>query len=107
MTSFNNYSEEQIQKILQNYKNKRDRENKYYHDVTKNSDDFKIKNRQRAKSHYDNVGKDMKKESYQKNKELLSAKSLYNYYKKRDNLDVFKEKHKSKFDILLEANIIN
>ena len=33
MTSFNNYSEEQIQKILQNYKNKRDRENKYYHDV--------------------------------------------------------------------------
>ena len=107
MTSFNNYSEEQIQKILQNYKNKRDRENKYYHDVTKNSDDFKIKNRQRAKAHYDNVGKDMKKESYQKNKELLSAKSLYNYYKKNDNLDVFKEKHKSKFDILLEANIIN
>ena len=107
MTSFNNYSEEQIQKILQNYKNKRDRENKYYHDVTKNSEDFKIKNRQRAKTHYDNVGKDMKKESYQKNKELLSAKSLYNYYKKRDNLDVFKEKHKSKLDILLEANIIN
>ena len=107
METFNNYSEEQIQKILQNYKNKRDRENKYYHDVTKNSEDFKIKNRQRAKTHYDNVGKDMKKESYQKNKELLSAKSLYNYYKKRDNLDVFKEKHKSKFDILLEANIIN
>ena len=107
MSSFTNYSEEQIQKILQNHKKKRDRENKYYHDVTKNSEDFKIKNRQRAKTHYDNVGKDMKKESYQKNKELLSAKSLYNYYKKRDNLDVFKEKHKSKFDILLEANIIN
>ena len=100
MTSFNNYSEEQIQKILQNYKNKRDRENKYYQNVTKNNDDFKIKNRQRAKTHYDRVGKDMKKESYQKNKELLSAKSLYNYYQKRNNIDSFN-------NMLLEATLIN
>tara|TARA_R110000764_G_scaffold38795_4_gene86339 strand:+ start:810 stop:1130 length:321 start_codon:yes stop_codon:yes gene_type:complete len=106
MSSFTNYSEEQIQKILQNHKKKRDRENKYYHDVTKNSDDFKIKNRQRAKTHYDNKGKDMKKENYQKNKDLLSAKSLYNYYKKRDNIDSFKEKHASKYIMLLESNVI-
>tara|TARA_R110002050_G_scaffold22928_2_gene62318 strand:+ start:5054 stop:5377 length:324 start_codon:yes stop_codon:yes gene_type:complete len=107
METFNNYSEEQIQKILQNYKNKRDRENKYYHDVTKNSEDFKIKNRQRAKAHYETVGKDMKKASYQKNKELLSAKALYNYYKRNEKIDVFKEKHQSKYILLLESTIIN
>ena len=48
----------------------------------------------------------MKKENYQKNKDLLSAKSLYNYYKKRDNIDSFKEKHASKYIMLLESNVI-
>tara|TARA_R110000796_G_scaffold186953_1_gene303886 strand:+ start:76 stop:399 length:324 start_codon:yes stop_codon:yes gene_type:complete len=107
MTSFNNYSEEQIQRILQNYKNKRDRENKYYHDVTKNKEEFKIKNRQRAKAHYEKVGKNMKKESYQNNKELLSAKALYNYYKRNENIDIFKDKHQSRYILLLESKLIN
>ena len=43
----------QIANILVNYKNKREREHKYYHDVTKHKEEFKIKNRQRAKAHYD------------------------------------------------------
>ena len=49
----------------------------------------------------------MKKESYQNNKELLSAKALYNYYKKNENIEVFKEKHQSKYIILLESKLIN
>jgi hypothetical protein len=107
MTTFNNYSEEQINKILTNYKNKRDRENKYYHDVTKNSEDFKIKNRERAKAHYHNKGKDMKKDRYEENKELLRVKSLYNYYKKKDNIEGFKEKHFDKYQLLLNSTVIN
>tara|TARA_R110000744_G_scaffold73219_1_gene146663 strand:+ start:56 stop:367 length:312 start_codon:yes stop_codon:yes gene_type:complete len=98
MTS--NYSEEQIQKILLNYKKKRDRENKYYQEVTKHNEDFKAKNRERAKSHYDRVGKDMKKDGYEKNKDIRKAKSLYNYYKKNDKIDMFIEKHKEKHDLI-------
>jgi len=47
-------TDEQINRILTNYKNKRIRENKYYHEVSKNDEEFKIKNRERAKNHYNN-----------------------------------------------------
>ena len=95
-----NYSDEQINKILLTYKNKRERENKYYHDVTKHNEDSKMKNRERAKAHYDRVGKDMKKDNYENNKEMRKAKALYNYYKKNDKIDLFKEKHKEKHDLI-------
>ena len=98
---------EQIERILSNYKNKRQRENKYYHDVTKNKEEFKLKNRQRAKAHYENGYKDKKKEKYQINKELLKSKSLFNYYRKNDKLDIFKEKHEEKYKMLIDKGFIN
>lgn len=97
---------EQIARILTNYKNKRIRENKYYHEVSKNNEDFKKKNRERAKNHYENGYKEKKKENYNQNKELLKNKSLYNYYKKKDKIDVFKEKHSEKFQYLVEKGFI-
>jgi hypothetical protein len=99
-------SAEQIARILTNYKNKRIRENKYYHEVTKNKEEFKIKNRTRAKAHYHNGYKDKKRENYSNNKDVLQMKSLYNYYKKTDKLDIFKEKHEDKFNILNEKGLI-
>jgi hypothetical protein len=99
-------SPEQIDKILANYKKKRERENKYYHDVSKNNEEYKFKNRERAKAHYDKAGKDMKKEKYESNKQILQIKSLFNYYKKNDKIDVFKEKHEEKYNILVEKGII-
>jgi catalase len=95
-------TESQIEKILTDYKKKRERENKYYHEVSKHSEEFKEKNRERAKNHYHNKGKDMKSNQYQDNKEFVKARSLYNYYKKRDKLDVFKEKHEEKCKILID-----
>lgn len=97
---------EQIERILNNYKAKRERENKYYHEVQKNNEEFKIKNRQRAKNHYEK-NKDKKKEKYEKNKIYLQAKALFNYYKKRDNLDIFKSKHEDKYNLLIEHNFID
>ena len=99
-------SPEQIDKILANYKKKRERENKYYHEVSKDNEEYKIKNRERAKAHYHKSGKDMKKEKYESNKEILQIKSLFNYYKKTDKLDVFKEKHQDKYNILIDKGII-
>ena len=97
---------EQIAKVLTNYKNKRIRENNYYHNVTKDKDEFKIKNRERAKAHYNNGYKDKKKENYANNRDLIKTKSLYNYYKKKDNIDKFKEKHQDKYDMLVEKGVI-
>ena len=95
-------TEKQIEKVLADYKKKRERENKYYHEVSKHSEEFKLKNRERAKNHYHKKGKDMKKNQYQDNKEFVKARSLYTYYKKNNNLEKFKEKHESKCKILIE-----
>lgn len=97
---------EQIARVLTNYKNKRIRENKYYHEVTKNKEDFKIKNRERAKAHYHNGYKEKKRENYSNNKDVLQMKSLYNYYKRNDKIDIFKEKHEDKFKMLSEKGLI-
>lgn len=96
----------QIARVLTNYKNKRIRENNYYHNVTKDKEEFKIKNRERAKAHYNNGYKDKKKENYANNRDLIKTKSLYNYYKKTDNIDKFKEKHQDKYDMLVEKGVI-
>jgi len=97
---------EQIARLLTNYKNKRIRENKYYHEVTKNKEEFKIKNRERAKAHYHNGYKEKKRENYSNNKDVLQMKSLYNYYKRKDKIDIFKEKHEDKFKMLSEKGLI-
>jgi hypothetical protein len=42
------------------------------------------------------------------NKEILKTKSyLYNYYKRNDKVEVFKEKHEEKFKMLCEKGIID
>ena len=98
---------EQIARVLTNYKNKRIRENKYYHEVTKNKEEFKIKNRERAKAHYDNGYKEKKRDNYTNNKDIIKNKALYNYYKRNDKIEVFKEKHEDKFKMLSEKGLIN
>lgn len=95
-------TESQIAKVLIDYKKKREKENKYYHEVSKHNEEFKMKNRERAKNHYHSKGKEMKSEVYQANKEFAKARSLYNYYKKKDKIDSFKEKHDDKCKILIE-----
>ena len=97
---------DQIARILINYKNKRERENKYYHDVLKNSEEYKIKNRERAKEHYNNGYKEKKKQNYEANKEFIKYKSLYNYYKRNDKIDIFKDKHIDKYNFLIEKGYI-
>ncbi len=100
-----NLTDQQIQNILESYKKKRMKENAYYHEVSKNKDDFKIKNRARAKEHYEK-NKDKKKEKYNNNKELISAKNLYKYYQNRNRIETFEEKHPEKMELLRENNFI-
>ena len=95
---------EQIEKILNNYKAKKEREHKYYHAVKKTDENFIQKNRERAKAHYSN-NKHVKKEKYEADKDYLRAKSLYNYYKKQGTLEKFSEKHPEKDKMIKQRGV--
>ena len=73
--------------------------------MIKDNEDFKIKNRERAKNHYNN-NKEIKLQKYQDNKEVMNAKSTYYYYKKNNKLDIFKEKKMDKYELLQSINFI-
>jgi hypothetical protein len=98
------YSEEHIKNILNQYQRKREKEKERYERI-KDTEEFKTQNRQRARNHYQ-VNKDKKKEKYDTNKEFMNARSSYYYYKKKEQLDLFKEKYPNKVNILMENNII-
>ena len=97
-------TELEINKIVENYKKQKLREKSKYESI-KDDDNFKIKNRERARLHYQN-NKDKKKKKYQDNKDLLNAKSLLQYYKYNDKVNIFIDKHSDKIDILKNNGII-
>jgi len=97
------YSEEHIKNILNQYQRKREKEKERYERI-KDTEEFKTQNRERARNHY-HINKDKKKEKYDNNKEFMNARSSYYYYKKRDKLELFKEKYPNKVNILMENNI--
>ena len=98
-----NYDDEKVQHILKLYKQTREKQKEKYQ-LIKDTEEFKTQNRQRARNHYQ-VNKDKKKEKYDTNKEFMNARSSYYYYKKRDKLELFKEKYPNKVNILMENNI--
>lgn len=98
-------SEAQIQKILEAYKNKREREKERYEQI-KDTEEFKNYNRNKAKLHYEN-NKDKYKEKYKNKKELMKARNSYYYYKKKDDMKTFQEKHPERYELLLIGGYFN
>jgi hypothetical protein len=99
------YTEDEIQHILKLYKQTKDKRRAYY-DKIKDTEEFKTKNRAKAKEHY-HENKELKKNAYIQNKELIKARSSYNYYKKRDRIDDFKEKYPDRYEKLVHVNYIS
>jgi len=97
------FDDDQINKILNQYKKTRERERKYYHEVKKNNEDFVNKNRERARNHYQE-NKEKKKEEYDNKKDFYKCKSLFYYYKRNDKKDIFMEKFPEKVEILNQNN---
>ena len=97
-------TDERIHKILMQYENKRKKEKERYERI-KDTEDFKNQNRDRARNHYQN-NKEMKKDKYNKNKEYLTARSSYYYYKNSNRIEDFKNKFPEKVKILMENNLI-
>lgn len=97
MTSFD-YNEEQLNKIINSYKNKREKEKERYERI-KDTEEYKEQNRERARIHYEKY-KEEKKEHYNNNKEFFQARNSYYYYRKRNNLKKFAEKFPERVELL-------
>ena len=99
------YNEDQTKHIIELYKKSRIRDKAKYQ-TNKLKEGFLETNRARAKAHYE-ANKEVKANRYQNNKPLLNAKSLYNYYNKNENLDIFKIKNKKKYNLLIDHGLIS
>ena len=93
------YNNDKIIKIIDMYKKSRERDKKKYE---KKKDDpiFKQENRNRAKAHYDSYYKNVKKCSYDNNKDFLKNRSLLNYYKANNRVNEFITKYPDKVKCL-------
>ena len=98
-------NEESINKIVESYKKKREKEYKNYHEKLKIDPDFRAKNRENAKNNYIK-NKDKIKDKYLNNCDICKAKSSYYYYKKNHDVDKFKLRQKDKYDLLKEKGFI-
>ena len=98
------FTEDKINHIVELYKKSRIRDKAKYQ-KNKQKEGFIEENRARAKAHY-TANKEIKATKYKDNKEVLNAKSLYNYYVKNNKVDIFKEKHKLKFNLLQTQGLL-
>ena len=85
------YDNERVTKILSQYKNNIAKNHERYLKY-KQDPEFVEQNKLRSRAHYE-ATKEAKKEKYEKNKQFLNYKSLYNYYRIRERIDDFKEKY--------------
>lgn len=90
--------EQLIQKALQQYKNNLLKYKETYA-RRRLDENFMEANRERARNYYLN-NPHKKKEYYETNKEKTKCKSMYNYYKKMDKVDVFKSKYPERYILL-------
>jgi len=98
------FDEIQINKILSDYKNRRIRDRIRYETI-KDDEEFKLKNRERAKLHYEK-NKDKRKEKYIENNDLMKARNSYYYYKKNDKLDILQSKYPERYKLLVDNGYI-
>ena len=95
-----NYTTEEIQRVLKAYANKRQRE-KEHCDKIKDTQEFKMKNREHVKQWY-HKNKEIRKQLYENNKDIVLARASYNYYFKLNRVEEFKVKYPEKYKILQE-----
>lgn len=98
------FSDNDIQHILKLYKQRREKDKEKY-DKIKDNEEFKLKNRERAKKHY-HENKELKQKTYLNDKEFIKCRNNYNYYKKLDRIDDFKNKYPDRYMLLIDRNYI-
>ena len=98
-------NEAEINRVINQYKKKKEKEYNNYHDKNKLDTDYMQKNKERARNHY-NLNKEKRKEWYGQNKDLVKARSSYYYYLKNNKIDTFKVKFPHHVEVLKKYNII-
>jgi len=95
----NIYDDDKINKIITLYKKRVERDRIKY-EKKKNDPVFIEQNRSRAKAHYEAHYKEVKKQNYNKNKDVVKAKSLFYYYRRNDRVDEFISKYPDKVELM-------
>tara|TARA_Y100001972_G_scaffold126888_1_gene181977 strand:+ start:774 stop:1172 length:399 start_codon:yes stop_codon:yes gene_type:complete len=93
------YTDEKIKSIINQYKKKRDRENKKYHEELKHDEEWKQMNNEKSKQYYKN-NKEAVKKKYITNQEYIKIRNLYRYYLREERVNDFKNKHAEKYAYL-------
>tara|TARA_R110000737_G_scaffold55487_4_gene78641 strand:- start:424 stop:738 length:315 start_codon:yes stop_codon:yes gene_type:complete len=99
------YTEDKTKHILELYKKSRIRDKAKYQQ-NKLKEGFNEKNRERANAHY-KANKEIKTTKYKDNRDVLNAKSLYNYYNRNDKVELFKTKHVNKYNLLITQGLLS
>jgi len=94
------YTDEKITSILNQYKKKREREIKKYHEELKTDPEWREKNKENSKKYYE-LNKDKYKKKYKDKEAHLRIKNLYQYYLRNNKVNDFKSKHKDKYSYLI------
>ena len=97
-------NDEKILSILQSYKEKRKYDKDYYHTKLKVSEDFKVKNRQRAKD-WISLNKERHKKNCMKHNDTRALRNKLNYYRKLNEVDKFKNKFPQDWERVLQLNL--
>ncbi len=98
-------SETEIKHILSLYKSQRLKDKMRYEKV-KDNEDFKVKNRLRAKAHYEKT-KEVRRDRYSDNRDLQIAKNSYYYYKRTNNIETFQEKYPERYKLIKGFQSLN
>jgi len=98
-------SDIEIQKIVSMYKSQRQKDKERYEKI-KNTEEFKMKNRARAKAHYEKT-REIRQQRYINERDTRLAKNSYYYYKRTNQMELFKEKHSEKYEILKKCGYLS
>ena len=99
------FTEDQVKIILEKYKKSLQDNRDRYHNVRKINPEFMEKNRQRSREHYKN--NTQKKVDYYNNHKIeINIKQRFRYYKKKNDIEKFKEKFPDDYKMLIDTGYI-
>lgn len=98
-------SNDEIKKIINQYNRKREREKENYHTKLKCDEEWCQRNKERALNYY-HQNKDKKKENYKRDKDFINSRSMFNYYKRNNRINEFKDKYPDKCELLKSRGIV-
>jgi len=96
-------NEEEIIKVLQYYKEKREYDRNRYHNYLKHDPEWVLKQQKFNRESY-HKNRDKRLEYNHRNKDTINTKNLYRWYHKNNRQEEFKLKFPDKYKLLEDMN---